>query len=110
MPSSRLVLLLLPALALAGCAVGDDGPRTSETRDVEPFSRVDNRDSVDVRLRVGEPLSVRVLAGEKVIDDVHTEVSDGTLKLEYSGGGGGVGRMGGRGCRCSFRWRDRWCW
>ena len=91
MPSPRLALLLVPALALGGCAVGDDGPRTSQTRDVEPFTRVDNRDSVDVRLRVGEPLSVRVLAGEKVIDDVRTEVRDGTMKVtfDHSGFGGG---------------------
>ena len=80
MPSPRLLLLVLPALAVGGCSLGDDGTRTSQTRDVEPFTRVDNRDSVDVRLQVGEPLSVRVLAGEKVIDDVRTEVRDGTLK------------------------------
>jgi hypothetical protein len=90
MPSSRLVLLLLPALALAGCSLDDDGTRTSQTRDVEPFTRVDNRDSVDVRLTVGEPLSVRVRAGEEVIDDVRTEVRDGTLEVsfDHSGWGG----------------------
>jgi Putative auto-transporter adhesin, head GIN domain len=89
MPSPRLALLLLPALALGGCAVGDDGPRTSQTRDVEPFTRVDNRGSVDVRLRVGEPQRVRVLAGEKVIDDVRTEVRDGTMRVTFDHDGFG---------------------
>ena len=90
MPSPRLLLLVLPALAVGGCSLGDDGTRTSQTREVDPFTRVDNRDSVDVRLQVGEPLSVRVLAGEKVIDDVRTEVRDGTLKvtLDHDGLGG----------------------
>ena len=59
--------------------IGDDGPRTSQTRDVADFTRIDNSGSVDVRLHVGEPQRVRVRAGEKVIDDVRTEVRDGTL-------------------------------
>ncbi len=52
-------LLLAPAaigvLALAGCDLSDDGPRTSQTRDVAGFTRIDTRDSVDLRLHVGEP-------------------------------------------------------
>jgi hypothetical protein len=87
MPARRPALLLIPvavaAVALAGCAVGDDGPRTSQTRDVAPFTRIDNRDSVDVRLHVGGPQHVEVRAGEKVIDDVRTEVRDGTLRLRF---------------------------
>jgi hypothetical protein len=83
MRSPRLILLLLPALAIGGCAIGDDGPRTTDKRDVGAFTRIDNRDSVDVRLLVGRPQAVRVLAGEKVIDDVHTEVRDGTLEVTF---------------------------
>ena len=77
------------ALALVGCNVGDDGPRTTQTRDIDTFTRIDNRDSVDVRLQVGEPLRVRVRAGEKVIDDVGTEVRDGTLELTFDRDGWG---------------------
>jgi hypothetical protein len=87
MSSLRRRLFVLPAgiavLALAGCAVGDDGPSTTQTRDVAAFTRIDNRDSVDVRLHVGEPQSVRVRAGDKVIDDVQTVVRDGTLQLTF---------------------------
>jgi hypothetical protein len=87
MPSPRRLLLILPAtfaaVALAGCALGDDGPRTTQTRAVAGFTRIDNRASVDVRLHVGAPRSVRVLAGKKVIDDVRTEVRDGTLYLTF---------------------------
>ena len=79
MPSPRRALLLfsaaIAALAVAGCTVGDDGPRTTQTRDVADFTRIDNNGSVDVRLRVGEPQHVSVIAGEKVIDDVGTEVA-----------------------------------
>jgi hypothetical protein len=94
MSSPRRPLLLaaaVAALALAGCEIGDDGPRTTQTRNVADFTRIDNRDSVDVRLHVGEPQRVRVRAGEKVIDDVRTEVRDGTLHLtfDHDGFGGG---------------------
>jgi Putative auto-transporter adhesin, head GIN domain len=86
-------LLLLPtavaALALAGCSIGDDGPETTQNRDVADFTRIENRDSVDVRLRVGEPQRVRVRAGEKVIDDVRTEVRDGTLRVTFDHDGWG---------------------
>ena len=76
-----------PPCALAGC--GDDGPRTSQTRDVAAFTRIENRSSVDVRLRVGEPQRVQVFAGEKVIDDVSTEVRDGTLEVDFDHSGWG---------------------
>ncbi len=93
MPSVPRALLLIPvavaALAVAGCSVGDDGPQTTQTRDVADFTRIDNRGSVDVRLQVGEPQRVRVLAGEKVIDDVRTDVRDGTLELTFDHDGFG---------------------
>jgi hypothetical protein len=86
----RRVLLLLPAiLVLAGCSVGDDGPQTTQTREVAAFTRIDNRDSVDVRLHVGPAQHVQVRAGEKVIDDVRTEVRDGTLKVTFDHDGWG---------------------
>ena len=83
LPKRSLLLLPIAALALAGCSIGDDGPRTSQTRDVAKFTRIDNRASVDVRLHVGEAQRVRVRAGEKVIDDVGTEVRDGTLHVTF---------------------------
>jgi Putative auto-transporter adhesin, head GIN domain len=87
MSSARRALLVFPAsiaaVALAGCAIGDDGPVVTQTREVANFTRIDNRDSVDVRLHVGEPRRVRVSAGDQVIDDVRTEVRDGTLHLTF---------------------------
>ena len=82
-----LLLLPLAVLALVGCA--DDGPRTSQTRDVAAFTRIENRSSVDVRLRVGPTQRVQVFAGEKVIDDVSTEVRDRTLEVDFDHDGWG---------------------
>ena len=47
------------------------------------FNRVASDGAVDVRLRVGEKQRVQVRAGEKVIDDVATEVRDGTLHVTF---------------------------
>jgi hypothetical protein len=89
LPKRSLLLLPVAGLALAGCSIGDDGPQTSQTRDVAKFTRIDNSASVDVRLHVGEPQRVRVRAGEKVIDDVRTEVRDGTLQVTFDHDGWG---------------------
>jgi hypothetical protein len=89
---SRTLLLIPAALgvfAIAGCDLADDGPRTSQTRDVPDFTRIENRASVDVRLKVGEPLKLKVRAGEKVIDDVSTVVRDGTLRVDFDHDGWG---------------------
>jgi hypothetical protein len=88
MTSPRRFLLLVPALvgalAIAGCSLGDDGPRTTQTRDLPAFTRIDNHASVDIRLHIGEPQRVQVRAGENVIDDVHTDVRDGTLRVSFN--------------------------
>jgi hypothetical protein len=93
MVSARRVLLLVSASVVAalaaGCALEDDGPRTTQTRDVAAFTRIDNRSSVDVRLHVGKPRHVEVRAGEKVIDDVGTTVRDGTLHVTFDHDGFG---------------------
>jgi hypothetical protein len=95
MPSPRRALSFLAAtvaaVGLAGCAIDDDGPRAAQTRDVASFTRVENSGSVDVRLHVGGPQRVRVRAGEKVIDDVHTDVRDGTLSVTFDHHGFGNG-------------------
>jgi hypothetical protein len=85
LPDRRTLLALtaVAALALAGCSLGDDGPRTSEEREVPAFTRIANAGSVDVRLRVGEPQRIVVRAGQEVIDDVGTEVHDGTLHVTF---------------------------
>ena len=87
--SSPRIALILPiaaaTLALGGCIGVDAGPTTTQTRDVDAFTRLKAEDEVDVNLRVGESRRLRVRAGEKVIDDIRTEVRDGTLYVAYDG-------------------------
>jgi hypothetical protein len=84
---ARSLLTGLPVaaavLALAGCAIDDGGPRTTQNRHVAAFTRIDNRGAADLRVHVGEARSVRVEAGRHVIGDVGTAVHDGTLQVTY---------------------------
>jgi Putative auto-transporter adhesin, head GIN domain len=92
MSSPRIALILPVAaatLALTGCIGVDAGPTTTQTRDVAAFTRLKAEDEVDVNLRVGEPRHLRVRAGAKVIDDVRTEVRDGTLRVDFDHHGWG---------------------
>jgi hypothetical protein len=96
MPSPRIALLLPAAAAavlLAGCIGVDPGPTTTDSREVPAFTRVKADDQVDVNLRAGAPRALHVRAGEKVIDDVRTEVRDGTLYVSYDGPGIRDGRL-----------------
>jgi Putative auto-transporter adhesin, head GIN domain len=87
--SSPRIALILPVvaatLAVTGCIGVDAGPTTTQNRDVGEFTRLKAEDEVDVNVRVGESRSLRVRAGEKVIDDIRTEVRDGTLYVAYDG-------------------------
>jgi hypothetical protein len=71
-------LLLLVALAAAGCG---GGPRVSQTRDVAPFERIEVDGSISVDVVPGASGDVVVTAGENVIDHVSTDSSDGVLHV-----------------------------
>jgi hypothetical protein len=88
MSSPRIALILPVAaatLALTACFGVDAGPTTTQTRDVDAFTRLKAEDEVDVNLRVGESRRLRVRAGATVIDDIRTEVRNGTLYVAYDG-------------------------
>jgi hypothetical protein len=97
MSSSPRIALILPiaaaTLALTSCVGIDAGPTTTEARDVGAFSRLKAEDEVDVNVRAGETRRVRVRAGEKVIDDIRTEVRGDTLYVSYDGPGVRNGRL-----------------
>lgn len=84
----RSLLTIAPVgvcvVALAGCALDDGGPRTTQARRVAAFTQIDNRGSADLRVHVGRPLGVQVHAGRHVIGDVGTAVRGGTLQVTYN--------------------------
>jgi len=80
-------LLLLPALAAVvaatGCGLTDTGPRTTEDRSVDAFSRIDDDHGLaarDARVKVGGSGDVDVAAGQTL--DVTV---DGSGDVSYRG-------------------------
>jgi hypothetical protein len=71
-------LLVLAALFFAGCG---GGQRTTETREVAPFDRIEVDSSIDVDVVPGDADKVLVSAGEHVIDHVETDSRGGVLHL-----------------------------
>jgi hypothetical protein len=71
--------LLVALLALIGCGGGE---RITETREVAPFQRLHISDDVDVKVVEGDGRSIRVYAGEKVIDRVVTTSIGGVLEID----------------------------
>jgi hypothetical protein len=71
-------LLVVAALVVAGCG---GGPRTTQTREVAPFDRLEVDSSIDVDVVPGDANKVLVSAGENVIDHVETASRDGVLHL-----------------------------
>jgi hypothetical protein len=76
----RLLLLLIAACALLAAGCGG-GPRTTQTRDVGAFDQIDVSGDINVDVVPGADGTVKVTAGEKVIDRVVTETSGSTLDV-----------------------------
>jgi hypothetical protein len=77
-----LAFAVLPALALAGCGAG---PTVTQRRELPRFERLLIDDNMDVTVRSGREATAVVRAGEDVLDDVHTEIDDGALKVSGRG-------------------------
>jgi putative autotransporter adhesin-like protein len=74
----RLLVVLACALLAAGCGAGR---RTTQTRDVGPFDTINVVGDIDVEVVPGADGTVKVTAGDKVIDRVVTETSGRTLDV-----------------------------
>ena len=95
--TARRAVLLPVAVALAAVAAGcGSGPMTEQSRDMPDFERVRSEGSIDVVVRSGGRVgpNVVVRAGEKVIDDVGTEVVGDTLVVDTESRGLVIGPDG----------------
>lgn len=86
MELKRLFPLLL--FALAGCqreqwddCITSTGPMRMEERAIAAFTAIDLSDRVDLVLEDRAPGSIAVEAGRNLLDQVITEVKDGTLRI-----------------------------
>lgn len=83
--SSAAVLVIATATALGGCASFDSGPLVSEQRDVSDIRMVELSTEGDLTISVGPAPALTVTAGERIIDRLTAEVSDGVLRLDMAG-------------------------
>ena len=79
-----LVAALAIATASAACDIGGtrgEGAIKSETRTIEPFSRIETSASIGVSARIGEGTTLEVRAQGNILPLIVTEVRDGTLRV-----------------------------
>lgn len=79
--TARWTLAVLLLSTLAACA-RVEGPLTTETRDVAPFTSVELRGSATVDVLIGQAQSLVVEADENGLRHLRTEVRDGRLVID----------------------------
>ncbi len=78
-----IALLPLTALVLAGCGLTQDaGPQTTQERTISGVQAVDLRTSGDLTILVGDAETLTVTAGSNTLENLTSEVVDGTLVLD----------------------------
>lgn len=82
---SAPALLILAATALSGCSTLDPGSPVSQERDITDVEIVELATSGDLTVALGTTPSLTVTAGERVIDRLTADVTDGVLRLGMDG-------------------------
>lgn len=83
---SATVLVAAAATALCGCSSIDAGARISEQREISDVRMVELSTEGDLTVSVGAAPALTVTAGERIIDHLTAEVSNGVLRLDMKDG------------------------
>lgn len=75
------ILFILTLVILFGTNATVLANNETETRKVKEFSAIKVSSGIDLYLKMGDTESVKIVADEDVIDEVVTEVKDGTLHI-----------------------------
>ena len=83
MTRRTLILAALVGLAAAatGCGTRGEGGITSETRQIDAFSRIESTAGIRVSIGIGEASGLEVRAQGNILPLIVTEVSDDTLRI-----------------------------
>jgi hypothetical protein len=83
-PLTPAAVAVVAALVAIGCGPlrGDAGPTRSETRTVAPFDRIEVDGRTNLTVRAGSPQTLSLRGGERVLENLETTVSDGTLRFD----------------------------
>lgn len=77
----RIIFFFLMVLTAAFTAVQAGNNQKTETRTVNSFNAIDVSAGVDLYLKMGTTEEVKVVADDDVIDEIVTEVKNGTLHI-----------------------------
>jgi hypothetical protein len=82
----RIRMVLVAALAAAGCGPAGSGDIVSDVRDLPTFDRIHVEEGIDVDLRIepGAAQAVTVVYDDNLLDRIGTEVVDGELRVEVT--------------------------
>ena len=72
-----LILTIGSTLSALAANGGDD----TQTRNVSGFNAIDVSTGIDLYLTMGSSEEVKIVADEEIIDDIKTEVRNGTLHI-----------------------------
>jgi Putative auto-transporter adhesin, head GIN domain len=84
-----LMVVTLVTLSAATTACGMIGTRgegavTSETRQTDPFTRIESGTGIHVSIGIGQASPLEVRAQGNILPLIETKVSDGTLRIQHS--------------------------
>lgn len=81
-----VLVLTAATVGVAGCSGVGGGPTVTEERTIDGVHAVDLRTSGSLTVELGDAPSLTVTAREGVLDELTSEVEDGTLVLGREGG------------------------
>lgn len=76
----KLLLLTIVSLFSVGVALAGNNDKT-QVRNVKSFDGIKVSTGIDLYLTMGNSEEVKIVADEDIIDDIKTEVKDGTLHI-----------------------------
>ena len=79
--TKRALFIALMLLTVAFTAVQAGNSKKTEIRKVKNFNAVHVSAGIDLYLKMGETEEVKIVADDGIIDDILTEVKDGTLRI-----------------------------
>ena len=81
LPVNLIIVTLFITLTSCFFDMGQHGPMVEQERNVDEFNKLKVSSGIDVELSQGSHRHVIIKANKDIIDDVETDVANGTLKV-----------------------------
>lgn len=78
---TTLFILLLAVVSAAPAMAGNGNSNETQIRNVSGFNAIDVATGIDLYITMGSSEEVKIVADDDIINDIKTEVKDGTLRI-----------------------------